>query len=67
MTTQGIPILYTGLKISLMLGLIPIQKPFYLLGIPETVLYRRMSGEVRILLLLPLDLIKQTDRENLIV
>jgi hypothetical protein len=45
-TTQGVSVLYTGLKISLMIGVIPFQKPFYLLGIPETVLYRRMSGEV---------------------
>lgn len=45
-TTQGIPVLYTGLKISLLLGLLPMQKPLYLLGIPETVLFRRMSGEV---------------------
>jgi hypothetical protein len=45
-TTQGIPVLYTGLKISFFLGAIPLQKPMYLLGIPETVLFRRMSGEV---------------------
>eukprot|EP00602_Paraphysomonas_sp_CaronLab_P006342 CAMPEP_0185028280 /NCGR_PEP_ID=MMETSP1103-20130426/13938_1 /TAXON_ID=36769 /ORGANISM="Paraphysomonas bandaiensis, Strain Caron Lab Isolate" /LENGTH=349 /DNA_ID=CAMNT_0027562655 /DNA_START=46 /DNA_END=1092 /DNA_ORIENTATION=+ len=43
-STQGIPVLYTGLRISLSLALLPL-KPVYSLGVPECVLFRRMSGQ----------------------
>lgn len=43
-TTQGISALYTGLRISGMLALLPFS-PWYTMGIPETVLFRRMSGQ----------------------
>ncbi|CAE7704467.1 unnamed protein product, partial [Symbiodinium microadriaticum] len=43
-TTQGIPVMYTGLRISLSLALLPIA-PLYSFGVPETVTYRRMSGQ----------------------
>mmetsp|Transcript_20858 Transcript_20858/g.38798 ORF Transcript_20858/g.38798 Transcript_20858/m.38798 type:complete len:374 (+) Transcript_20858:157-1278(+) len=43
-TTHGLPVLYTGLRISMLCALVPLA-PWYTLGIPETVLYRRMSGQ----------------------
>lgn len=43
-TSDGISSLYTGLRISLLCALVPLA-PWYTLGIPETVLYRRMSGQ----------------------
>lgn len=42
--SQGLPALYTGLRISMLCALVPLA-PWYTLGIPETVLYRRMSGQ----------------------